>query len=155
FKRIEAPGLLPYPLEEACRRLLQALALTTPGEASLTPTPQADESVDDLLAQGKALLAQHKYSEAIPFLERASQRDPRSDAAWANLGQAYDYTGRHAEGLTAYERALTLNDTQAWVWNNKGDALLDLGRPAEALAAYERALALDDTQAWVWNNKGN
>src|SRR5260221_980356 len=39
FKRIEAPGLKPFPMEEACGRLLHALALTAPGEASVVPTP--------------------------------------------------------------------------------------------------------------------
>jgi hypothetical protein len=57
FKRIEAPGMKPYPLNEALGRLLSALALTTPGEAPSSPTPQPSESVDDLVEIGEALVA--------------------------------------------------------------------------------------------------
>ena len=154
FKRIEAPGTKPYPLPEAIARTLHALALTAPGEAPVAPTPQPSESVDELLAQGKALMAQKKYAEAIPFLERATQRDPRSFAAWANLGWAYNSTGRYSDGLAANEKALALDDTQAWVWDNKAAALGNLRRYEEALAAYDRALELDPKFALTWTGKG-
>jgi tetratricopeptide (TPR) repeat protein len=133
---------------------LHALALTPAGSAPVTPTPQPAESLDDLLSQGKALIAQKKYAEAIPYLERATQRDPRSFDAWANLGYMYIETGRPADGLAANDRALALDDKQAWVWNNKGFALRALTRHEEALACYDRALALDPNYRDAWYNKG-
>jgi hypothetical protein len=120
----------------------------------VAPTPQAAESLDDLLSRGKALKAQKQYSEAIPYLERATQRDPRSFDAWANLGLAYNETGRQGDDLVAYDRALALDDKQAWVWYNKGLALYSLHRYEEALACYDRALALDPNYRDAWYNKG-
>lgn len=155
FKRIEAPGLQPYPLEEACGRMLHALGLAAPGEATLTPTPQSDESMDDLLAQGKAQFAQGRYAEALPFFERASERDPQSIDAWTNLGLIYDITGRHSDSLAAFERALTLDPNNPSLWSYKGLALDALERFAEALDAYEKSLALDPNDATTWMNKGN
>ncbi len=156
FKRVEAPGYKPYALAEATERTQRLLELTPAGQrpAPATP-PQPSESLDDLLAKGKALLAQNKYAEAIPFFERATQRDPASFDAWANLGYLYSEVARWQESLTACDRALALDEKQAWVSNNKGYALNGLNRYDEALVARERALALDPNYAAVWGNKGN
>jgi Flp pilus assembly protein TadD len=154
FKRVETPDMQPYPLEEACGRLLHALALTATGGLPIVRTPQPDESVDELLAQGKALVAQDNYAEAIPFFETATTLDPRTVDAWANLGFAYDEVGRPEEGLVAYDRALALDSRRSWVWGNKGAVLTELKRFGEALPAYERALALDPNDTDSWYNRG-
>ena len=49
FKRVEAPGVHPYPIKEALRRTFRTLGLTPEGEAPTSQIPQATESVDDLL----------------------------------------------------------------------------------------------------------
>jgi tetratricopeptide (TPR) repeat protein len=154
FKRIEAPGLAPYPPEEAARRLVRTLGLTPRGEAPTPLAPQPTESVDDLLARGKALNAQDKYAEALSIFERVTQLASSSFDAWANLGLARNETGRHGDDVQAYDRALALNDTQAWIWNNKGKAFYELQRYEEALDAYDRSLALDPSDAFAWNGKG-
>lgn len=156
FRRIEAPGGMPYPISEAISQTLHALLLTLPEEEALPTTPQPGESVVELLAQGKALVAQDRFAEAIPFFERVTQRDPLRFDAWANLGLAYNETGRHGDDLIAYNRALALDDTQAWVWHNKGNALADdvLQLYEEALEAYDRAVALDSTLSNAWAGKG-
>src|SRR5689334_17040556 len=50
FKRIEAPGLQPFPLEEAVRRTLRTLGLTPAGEKPALPAPQPMESAEELVA---------------------------------------------------------------------------------------------------------
>jgi tetratricopeptide (TPR) repeat protein len=133
-----------------------ATALGAPPKAtplSVAPTPKPAESVEELLSQGKALKARKKYAEAIPYLERATQRDPRSFDAWANLGYVRNECGRHADGLDAYDRALALDPTSGPAWHDKGAALEGLGRCEEALAAYDRALALDPNDAFAWYGK--
>lgn len=155
FKRIEAPSYQPYPTDEAVRRLLRTLALTPPGEPPIPTTPQPAESVADLIAHGRALIAQNKKTESIPFFERATQLSPASFDAWANLGYVYGEFGRWQDCLDACERALNLNDMQAWVWSNKGSVLNYLGHSQEALAACEQALALDPSYAAAWTNKGS
>jgi tetratricopeptide (TPR) repeat protein len=108
YKRIEAPGFMPYPVPEAANRLLRALALTPAGEAPASVAPQPAEDADDLLTRGKALQAQHRYAEALPLLERAAQLAPGSFVAWVNLGYALGMLNRAAEALPAHERATTL-----------------------------------------------
>ncbi|HEY1390459.1 MAG TPA: toll/interleukin-1 receptor domain-containing protein [Ktedonobacterales bacterium] len=154
FKRIEAPGYAPYPPEEAARRLARTLGLTPRGEAPAPVAPQATESVDDLLARGKALNAQKKYAEALPLFERASQIAPGSLDAWGNLGFILSEQGRWQESLTACDHALALDDKQASVWNNKGRALYNLKRYDEAIVACDRALARNPNSANTWTTKG-
>lgn len=114
---------------------------------------QQDIASGNPLAQGKALVAQKAYAEAIPFLERATQHNPRSFDAWANLGFAYTRTARLDESLVAYDRALALNSRQAWVWSNKGHVLNELERYEEALVALDHATVLNPTEALTWNKK--
>jgi tetratricopeptide (TPR) repeat protein len=139
---------------EAVRRLLQALVLTPGGEVPApAAAPQPTESAEDLLARGKALVAQNKYDEALPLYQRATQLASSSFDVWANLGFAYDQIGESGPAVKAYDQALAVDANQAWVWNNKGLALRQLGRDSDALKAYDRAIALDP-DAVVWRNKG-
>jgi tetratricopeptide (TPR) repeat protein len=153
FKRIEAPGMQPYPVSEAVQRLLHALALTPAGERPEPTAPQPMESVEDVLARGKALAAQNKFAEAVPLFQRATQLAPRSFDVWANLGFAYHETRQYRLALDANDHALALDEKQMWVWYNKGIALRALKRYQEALAACDRSLALDPNYAQTWGNK--
>jgi tetratricopeptide (TPR) repeat protein len=154
YKRVEARGMQPHPHEEMIAQALRLLALTPKGQAPISVAPQPAESVSDLLTQGRALQAQQKHAEALPFFQRATQLDPNSFDAWANLGYALNSLGRHAEALPAEERATKLDPNNAAAWCNKGGALGSLGRFGEALAAFDRALALDPNLVDAWYNKG-
>jgi tetratricopeptide (TPR) repeat protein len=155
FKRIEAPGYKPYPVEEAANRLIRSLSLTPRGEAPTPVAPQPTEDVDDLLTRARALMAQEKYVGAQVLLKRATHLAPRSFDAWGNLGHVFDELGRWQEALAADEHAIAIDDQQARVWYNKGTTLNNLQRYDEALAAFDRALALDPHRAETWFNKGN
>jgi tetratricopeptide (TPR) repeat protein len=161
FKRVEAPGLQPYPPAEAIRRTLLLLALTSPGEAPAPVAPQPTESAADLVTRGKALQDQDRHAEALLLFERATQLDPNSFDAWFNLGYALTFTkGSATEQLAAYEQAIALSPNNATAWNNMGVTLAALKRDPEALSAFEQAIALDPTNAvpWAsaaaWDNKG-
>ena len=151
FKRVEGPNHTPYPEAETLERTLRLLALTPAGQAPTPVAPQPTESVDDLLTQGKALAAQKRWAEALPFFQRATDRAPTNAAAWGELGRMLGELKRYAEALTAHDRALALNERQAAVWNNKGFALDGLGRREEAIAAYDRALAIGETAGRLKN----
>jgi tetratricopeptide (TPR) repeat protein len=154
YKRVEAPGFAPFAPDEAARRLLHALGLTPAGEAPAPIAPQPTENADDLLTRAKALIAQDKYAEALPLLERATHLAPGSFDAWATLGYILGEQGRYQESLVVFDRALALDDKQAWVWNNKSKALINLKHYEEALTCCDRALALDPKYEIAWSNKG-
>jgi tetratricopeptide (TPR) repeat protein len=156
FKRVEAPGVRPYPQEEAARRTLMALALTPRGEAPAPVAPQPSESAEELVTRGKALEAQGKHAEALSLLKRATQLAPDLFDAWFNLARLLRFTGATAsDRLAAWERAVAIKPNDAPAWTGKGNALNDLKRSEEALAAQEQAITLDPSYAIAWNNKGN
>jgi Flp pilus assembly protein TadD len=154
FKRVEAPGIQPYPQAEAVTRTLHALQLTLPGEVPQPTAPQPTESAEDLITRGRALAAQKKYFEALPLFQRATQLDPHSFDAWVLLGGVCSLTDRVEQGLAAVDRAIILNPDNATAWMVKGEVLGELKRYDEALAAYDWALALDPSDAGAWYTKG-
>lgn len=142
-KRIEAPGVRPLATDEAVRRTLHALALTPADEAPVAQVPRPSESAEELVMRGKALQARGDHAGALPFFERATQRDAQSWEAWHNAGFTLIKLKRYAEALPILQQAIALNAGNAASWNTKANALRDLRRDAEALVAYEQALALD------------
>jgi tetratricopeptide (TPR) repeat protein len=66
------------------------------------------ERAKHLVARGKALAAHHKYAEAVPLFERATQLAPRSIDAWANLGRVYAQTKQYGPALDADDHALNV-----------------------------------------------
>ena len=155
MKRVEGDELRPLPTTEAVAQTLRLLALTASGEAPISTVPQPSESAADVLARGKALNAQDKFAEALPLLLRATELDPNSVDAWANLSRVQSRLDRPTDGLAASERALQLDGNFAYAWYAKGLALNNLGRDDEELAACDRALAIDPNYATAWNSKGN
>jgi tetratricopeptide (TPR) repeat protein len=155
FKRIEGPGNQPYPQAEAISRMLKLLALTPQGQSQVVVAPQPAESLNDLLTQGRALQAQQKHAEALPFFLRATQTDLNSFSAWGNLGYTLNELKRYTEALPVHERATTLDPNNAIAWVNKSWALIALKRYEEGLAACSQALTLDPNNADAWHNKGS
>jgi tetratricopeptide (TPR) repeat protein len=153
--RIEAPGNRPYPVEELIARTLTLLALTPAGQQPVAVVPQTAESLNDLLTQGKALQAQKKHTEALPFFQRATQLDPNSFSAWFNLGYTLYELERYAEALPAYEHASRLDPNNSDAWGNMSGVLNHLTRYEEGLATSARATTLDPSNATAWTYQGD
>lgn len=158
FKRIEAPNFQPFPPEEAVRRALRELSLTSttqPPEPASAPPPPPDAGALDALAQGKTLRSQGRFEEAIDAFKRATTLDPRVTEAWSSQGQTLFMVGRFQEAVAACEHALALDPNLTSAWTDEGFALCGLGRHEAGIVALDRALTLDPTQALVWGQKGD
>jgi tetratricopeptide (TPR) repeat protein len=142
FKRIEAPGLQPFPHNEAVWHTLRALGLTPAGASPAPNAPQPHETAHDLLVRGKVLNAQGKYADALAVVERATNLEPQNVEAWLNLGYTLDALERWQEALVVYTRATSLSPRSAEAWYSKGKALEALERFDEAVLAYDIAVAL-------------
>jgi len=151
FKRIEAPGGIPYPIEEAIQRTLHALALNRYEQGA----PPAGSSADDLILQGNLLFQQGRYQQAYDVLQQAVQLQPGATQGWYFLGFALHDLGRNDEALAALNQALALNPTSAADWTGKGAILWRLKRYPEALEAVDTALTIDPKQAFAWGIRGN
>ena len=125
-----------------------ALALVDSGrsaEAAALVEPIAGRRDDapSLNMLARALLAEGRLAEAIPIVERALERDPKSALAWEHRGLVALERGRAADAKTALQRSVELDDHRANAWNLLAVAFYQSGDPSAALDAWQRAVNLD------------
>jgi hypothetical protein len=108
MKRVEGPQNTPYPLAEIITRTLSLLALMAPEKTLEQESPQHGEALADLLIHGKALAAQTRYVDALPFFRSATMTNPHSIQAWSGLEFTLNNLQRFGEAQSAHEEAATL-----------------------------------------------
>ena len=126
---------------EAARAVKRALAL----DADLP-------EVHNAIARG--LIAEGDYRGAVRELEIAVSREPRFDAAWVNLGRAYQNLGEYAKGLDALQKAVRLNPTSFRNYISLGNFHLRGEQYGEAEKAYRMATDLKPDSPLAWRNLG-
>ncbi|MGA8144877.1 MAG: carboxypeptidase regulatory-like domain-containing protein [Candidatus Acidiferrales bacterium] len=134
---------------------------------SATLRPQLKTAPADQLAGIKEKLSAD-YQTAITELQQAEQGVPPKDAknhalVWANLGQAYEFSGRYEEAANAFAKAIELQPQVPFyehLSTNLTNAAaaqptLDAAKLTDASAACEKAAAADPTSAGrCWKNIG-
>lgn len=58
---------------------------------------------------GYCLNSKGRYSEAIPYLQKAIEKEPSYTAAFVELGYSYFKTGKNTEALQQFDKAIALN----------------------------------------------
>ncbi len=89
------------------------------------------------LIEGKRLIEQEKYAQAIQKLKNATLLLGGTNAlAWDYLGVAYQYAGVDTEAEWAYQRALALDHDLGEVRFNLGCLLLAQNKPEAAKSEF-------------------
>jgi Flp pilus assembly protein TadD len=88
---------------------------------------------------GKVLAQQGRASEAVPFLTRAVELQPRDWSLFSALGVAYDELKDNTNARVAYERALALKPGEAVVLNNYAMSRMLAGDTVQAHALLAQA----------------
>lgn len=153
FQRVEAPGMQPYPPQEAIAKVVQIIRPqpVSPGECQVPVGWTAKQ----LTEEGLRLYNRHEHECSVRYCRRATELDPNYGSAWYNLAYSLKELGRYDEALAACDRALALGPNQAFYWNLRGYLLDALGRFQEQLAAADRAVELKPTSARNWANKAD
>jgi tetratricopeptide (TPR) repeat protein len=80
---------------------------------------------------------------AVVYYQRATEADPRSDAYWMDLADAYEAIGQMARSREAFERAQSAHPISSDVAWRYGNFLLRQKDYSEAFSEIRRALVTD------------
>lgn len=84
-----------------------------------------------------------KYSDAIPYLEKALEIERKSPILLTNLGISYAKVGKFTEAESLYDEALEIDPNRGEVYYNKACCKSMKGETKEALDLLEMAIKLD------------
>lgn len=99
------------------------------------------ESPSGYINSGAVYLQQAKFSQCIPYFQKAIQVLP-TPVSYTNLGTAYVYLKRYKEAIQMYQKAVEMNPKQAATVGNLADGYRLAGDSAKAKATYDQAIAL-------------
>lgn len=104
--------------------------------------------------EGRLLIFDKKYDEAIAHLETAIRLNPKSPSPYNALGIAYLEMGRYSEAAAAFEAAIA----RSWYWpyprHNLALAYMEMGRYEPAIFAYRKAMELAPEYSYLPYNLG-
>ena len=129
----EALYLLGYVLH---REGKAAESLETYTKAAQHRTPAGD----DLKIVGLNYVLLNDYPDAIKWLEKAVEAEPRNKEAWYFLGRAYYTRSRIGEARKAFLTVLELDPRDTKAENNLGLILESEAQPDAAMDAYRNAI---------------
>lgn len=89
------------------------------------------------------LLEDRRPVEAVPYLERAIESDPRFVDSYSNLGRALQRLGRLAKAEAMFRKTLEFQPDHDSANAELGMVLAAMGRPGDAAEHYEKVL-----EAW-------
>jgi tetratricopeptide (TPR) repeat protein len=98
--------------------------------------------------KGLNLYLQGKFTEAIPFFEKAIAIDPTFAAPWDNLGFVQYKLGRINEALELIDKSLELDKGNSYAYKNKGIIFLEQNKKEEALKNFQMSLRYGYTEKY-------
>lgn len=106
------------------------------------------------LLQGKKLIDEGRYAEAVAQLERAAALLPKNALAWDYLGLAYHGNGQVEGAVKAYRTALALDHKLAVVHYNLGCLYLEQTNQAGAIEELKSYTLLQPGEVDGWLKQG-
>lgn len=103
------------------------------------------------LLQGKRLIEEGKYTDAITRLQEATELLPQNAQTWNHLGLAYHYGGQTGKAIENYQRALQVNRNLAAARYNLGHIYFNQGHYANAAGEFTIYVSFEpkNGEAWV------
>ena len=93
-------------------------------------------------------------SSRILALEKEVAANPKSEAAWTQLGNLYFDSQQFQKAIDAYQKSLALNPNNADVLTDLGVMLRRNGQPEKAVAAFDQAIRVNPQHEVSRFNKG-
>lgn len=104
----------------------------------------ADEYKDTMLftIHGRNLWQLDRYTDALPWFEKALELSPDDESAHTGMSDCYDALGDKQSALRHATTACEIDPTDAINYQRRGKLLLRLGKLADARQAFQTALEL-------------
>jgi Tfp pilus assembly protein PilF len=123
-------------------RTLALLPILVALFAAPLPGPQTPEKDPAAIFQrAQTALVNRDYVGAEKGFQEVLRLDPRSAAAFSNLGVAYQRLGRFQEAGKEFDTEMTVTPQEPWSYENRGLVCLDLGQTDAAIKYFRLALA--------------
>jgi cytochrome c-type biogenesis protein CcmH/NrfG len=115
----------------------------------------AQLSLDDRLAEARALYQQRNFEAALVAYNHVLRQDPSSADAYNGIGWSYYQLARDNEAFTAFRQAVSLAPDMAEAQLGLGQTAYYLRHDNEAEEALRRALELNPRQASAYGYLGS
>lgn len=112
----------------------------------LLPVDSFSQTRDHFIRKGNGAYTEKKYDAAAENYLKAAEKDPTSEKAFYNLGNALYKKGKTDDAVHAYESSILHSKNPAdksAAWYNKGVVLQNDKKLAECIEAYKNALKLN------------
>ena len=98
---------------------------------------------DDLFDKGMEFYKNEEYRKAIPYLKKATERNPKDETAWFFLGVAYGKLGQLQDAIEALKQAIRIKPDYAKAHFALGVTYFCYGDRGNALEQYKILKSLD------------
>lgn len=95
---------------------------------------------------------EHRFSEALPFLDKAAELNPESAEIFNNRGLTHQALGDTKAAMHDFERGIAVDPNNADAHSNIGTLLYEQGRYRESAEWYEKATKLNPNDPDLWKN---
>ncbi len=111
------------------------------------PAADGEESVANLLSEGKLLVETGRPEKALECFDMALRLQPDHAEALVKKGGALEKLGRADEAIACYESAIEADGAMTIAYLHKGGLFNRMARYDEALQCYEQALRKHEKRA--------
>jgi len=113
--------------------------------------PAQKKNID--LLRGDSLLGAGKFSESIPFYEKALKANSKNEMALRGIGYAYSNLGNYELGAKFYKEAIVVNPNCARCYLNLGNIRWAKQDLAGASEYFTQAIQLDKGDAFLYSRR--
>jgi tetratricopeptide (TPR) repeat protein len=135
--------------------------LQAPVQGSIVASPPqtivpgtASSSAAPLIEQGRQLMAQRRFAEALARFNQILAGDPRNEAALRSRSIALFALNRFAESKADMDTLIKLKPNDAQLLATRGMTLVGLKQLDQATADIDRAISLDPNNAVAYLGRG-
>lgn len=102
--------------------------------------------------QGKSLVSEGKYEEAIKYLEKAVNSDPSNREYQKELAVAQYNIEDYTAAISSYEQMIVVNPTDAFAYNGLANVYRDQSDTDKAIEYYQKAVGANPEFTVSYNN---